>query len=613
MTSPTYQTTHQAGNSRAGQLHLTKSNLPPITTPRVLPWTMLINGSTIYGGGCRKRVIFNLVKHGQPIISSALSFLDIDFTPRHLRKARAQTVKDWFSLKDIQFDSPLFLDSGGYQYLFNTQLDLSGYGIHKETAVSDIFSLQSDWGADIITSLDYPIPRNLVRAEALERIELNLKNAIHIAELIDAAPAKPFLYIYCHGQTPSDLESYIVRVFDRVGDILPSFGLALNSFYFGRFYDASHLCDMLAAAVRSVPDTRRAVTPIHTFGVPYGSAPFLAYLGSDSFENVHHYYSSITFNYIVPDTEKKVKIDRIDRIDCSCRYCQGLTAEQVLATYSDKKRNQATDTGLHRIECYARIALHNFEMMARFTEQIRHGIIAGEPLESLLAYADGRTNINAELDWLANNDEQFANRYARTVSKPISNDVQLTLFDDPKPVINTVSLNYTPNSFRLPDNYSPPTDKCVLLILPCSQAKPYSSSRIYNTVNNRLQSEFGSRWSRIHQVTLSGLYGPVPQEFESDPRVLNYDFMFNRANHGQFDLLIERLVGYITTYSNYYELCVGYTLFNFYRKVYNESVKQCPSLNLIPSGLGARFAYGTYIEELVEILKDAPSLDPIFS
>ena len=557
-------------------------------------------------------MILNLAKHGQPILSSVLSFLDIAFTPTQLRESRSRTVRDWFSLKDISFDSPLFLDSGGYQYLFNSQLDLSGYGIHKETAASDIFALQSDWGADLITSLDYPIPRNLVREEALERIELNLKTAIRVAELIDAAPVKPFLYIYCHGQTPGDLESYVHRVFEQVGDILPSFGLAFNSIFFGRYYDGYHICDMLNAIVRTVPEERRATTPIHTFGVPPEVFPILAYLGSDSFEDMRYYYKAIRFNYVEPDTYKKTNINELDRIDCTCRYCQDLTVEKIKATYSDKKRGRATDTGLYRIECYAIIALHNFEMTARQTEQIRQGIIADEPLESLLSYIDSHPGDTDALDWLSNNDVQFAKRHSRSISKPVHSDVQLKLFPDPEPV-STISLNYTSDSFKLPPDYMPPPTKNVLLILPCAKGKPYSSTRIYTIVNNRLKSEFGKKWDQIHQVTLSGLYGPVPHEFEDDPRVLNYDFMFNRTNHKQLDLLVDRLAGYITDYSDQYELYVAYTLFNAYRKVYEQAVKRCPTLNVIPSTLGARFAYGAYIEELVELLKAAPSLDPLFS
>ena len=60
----------------------------------------------------------------------------------------------------------MFLDSGGFKLLHNTELSLSKFGIHKETETDDILDFQLGLGGDIIASLDYPLPPGLVRSEA---------------------------------------------------------------------------------------------------------------------------------------------------------------------------------------------------------------------------------------------------------------------------------------------------------------------------------------------------------------------------------------------------------------------------------------------------------------
>ena len=593
----TYQTTVQHGTSRTGALQIDAYNAT-LTTPRLYLLIPLINGRTIFSGGCQKHVMRLLGEHDEPFVSSTLSFLGVDFSAADLVKCRKHTIKDWYDKEGLPFQSPLFLDSGGYQLLYNTQLDLSDYGIRD---AYDIFSLQTDWGADIISSLDYPISLNLRRDEALERIELNLKNAFQASHLAANHP-DTFLYIYCHGQTPEDFISYVRRVFEQCSPVLPSFGLALNSLKFGRDLDCTHLFNTLQAVRQAIPDEHKATTPIHVFGVPTKVTPILAYLGADSFEDMSYYHIMCRYNYIMPDTHIQTNIDTLIRWDCTCRYCSELTLDKLFDTLKDSKRNRRTSTGLYRIECYALIALHNFEMKQSLLKDMQDATLAAQPLESLLQYVDTQTRINDAIAWLTQHDKAFAKRYARTMFS----GSQLTLFDEPAEPRRTKSLNYTPNSFQLDNNYQPPSDKKVLLILPCAKDKPYSQSKVYTNINNPLKKEYGHRWHQIHQVTLSGLYGPVPEEFEMLSEVLDYDFLLDRTNTKQLDLLTNRLDDYIARYSDCYELCIGYCRFTTYRKAFEQVASKHKSFELVPDSaksVGIRspnYSYYVYADQLIE-------------
>ena len=39
-------------------------------------------------------------------------------------------------------------------------------------------------------------------------------------------------------------------------------------------------------------------------------------------------------------------------------------------------------------------------------------------------------------------------------------------------------------------------------------------------ITNRLQAVFAEKQDCIHKITLSGLYGPVPEEFETEDAVI---------------------------------------------------------------------------------------------
>uniref|UniRef100_A0ACD5GP50 Uncharacterized protein n=1 Tax=Desertifilum tharense IPPAS B-1220 TaxID=1781255 RepID=A0ACD5GP50_9CYAN len=152
-----------------------------------------MTGTTARGGGLWKYILQadelnSLLRREAPVplMSQVLHFLDfIPNRPHELDKWRKQGIKQRYindlSLKN--FSSPLFLDSGGFKLLWNKSVNLSAYNlsIENEKASQTILELQREFEGDIVATLDYPLPPGLTQAEAEERMQKSIENAISTA------------------------------------------------------------------------------------------------------------------------------------------------------------------------------------------------------------------------------------------------------------------------------------------------------------------------------------------------------------------------------------------------------------------------------------------------
>ena len=99
--------------------------------------------------------------------------------------------------------------------------------------------------------------------------------------------------------------------------------------------------------------------------------------------------------------------------------------------------------------------------------------------------------------------------------------------------LSRISLKHNSNSFNiLSQDHHPSSDKDILLFIPCSKEKPYSDSRTHQAVFDHLTSIRDN----IHKVTVSGLYGPVPEGFEQAKPVMEYNYVLARQDEQQMEL-----------------------------------------------------------------------------
>ena len=538
------------------------------------------------------------MKHDVPILSQVLHFLDFNLTGKNIGYWREKTMRERYRDANGPYAAPLFLDSGGFKLLHNAGLSLSEFGIHKETEADDILEFQLKLGGDIIASLDYPLPPGLVRSEAKTRMDRSLQNAFRVAERLAEIDNPPYLYICCHGQSREDIQSYVTRVFERLAGV-PSFGIAVGSLVPLRGDNDSEVLSRICGVLDAIPESARDQTPIHAFGVSGSLTPILAYMGVDSFDSTSYIQAARSLSYSHPETGKKLKIMELDSMQCSCRVCQATCLDEMQQAFMEAKSYRRTSTGKYKSYYYAKVALHNFEMEAKTLGDMVRAIEADNSLEALVDHTSKARGVKEAVNWLIKNNNEFAAKMSKTV---IAAPRRLLIKETQQPL----SLNYTPDSFSIPSGYQPPPKKRILLAIPCAGKKPYSLSRTHSIVNTKLHTAFGKDQRFIHKITLSGLYGPVPEEFESEEAVIHYDFQLLPRNAAQIQLCTNRFNTYLDKHGQHYELIVGYATSNAYRKVLELVQKHHQDFILLPTKPKQKrlseFFRHLHLDELIEVL-----------
>jgi 7-cyano-7-deazaguanine tRNA-ribosyltransferase len=122
----------------------------------------------------------------------------------------------------------------------------------------------------------------------------------------------------------------------------------------------------------------------------------------------------------------------------------------------------------------------------------------------------------------------------------------------------------------------------------------------------RLRERFGMGADAVHKVTLSGLYGPVPEEFEREEAVLQYEFRLVSQNKSQIALCTQRTTHYLRRYGSCYKGVFGYATSLAYRSVLEKAAYRYKDLRLYPIRPKQRrlteFFRNANVEELLEAL-----------
>ena len=636
---PQFRTTHNSTRGRLGELSLCRAGerLPALVTPLLFPVAAFMTGGTPRGGGLWKYTLHANQEHGVlrrdlPVLSQVLHFLDFRFGPNTFNRWRQRPLRDAYNEEHVGLDyqAPLFLDSGGFKLLFNSKLDLTEYGLPPDDKLPErILELQRDLGGDMIATLDYPLPPNLERSEAEERMAKSRQNALIAAQRLCEMPEyTPLLYVAAHGQTGDDIRRYVDKVFSArqqndLGEV--PFGIAIGSLVplrvrAGRKHEL--IVDIVRGAVAGIPEKRRPVTPVHVFGISGSMIPLLVYMGVDTFDSSSYVQNARRLAYSDPKTHRVYRVLEMDGLDCDCRICRTLDFDDLHRTLTQGQSFHPRPGDKFKSEFYAAIALHNLEMDYRIVEQTREAVRADAMVDHLLESAERFPELGRALHRLAEEDEVLRPRLRRVLFGQMRSNGQSASANDDRlreaslaspyqPELfprdkRTVSLRFTPDSFRVPPDYAPPEGKKVLLILPCSGKKPYAASRTHAFLMSRLRERFGIQADAVHKVTLSGLYGPVPEEYEQQEPVLRYDFRLVAQNTSQIALCTQRMAQFLSRYGPAYEAVFGYATSLAYRSVLERAGRRYKGLRLYPTRPKRRrlteFFRGANVEELLEAL-----------
>lgn len=622
---PKYEVEYAAEHGRFGKLHLIRDEkeLPPVSTPILYPVVSLMTGVTPRGGGIWKYVLKDCMRQNIPLLSQVLHFVDYNLSPKHVKYWREKPLREryrkQYELGD-DYNAPLFLDSGGFKLLYNSNLDLTEYQIRNgQEGARDIANLQIDLGGDIVATLDYPFPPNIKRDEALNRMQKSADNAIEAAKFLEDKEATPYLYVCCHGQTREDIRNYVEDMFSRMkAEGFGDFGIAIGSIVplrGKRKY--KKIIEIVRGAIEGIPEEELDNTPVHAFGITGNFIPMLAYLGVDSFDSTSYIQAARRLSYIDPDTMQSQSIYELEELKCDCRICRDVDLFEIQKALASNISFKPVYTGKYKSEYYSYIALHNLEVDFQTLEKTKEAIRADDVTEAIIEQMKKEPHIKEAVGWLSRDDSKLRSKLTKTISatkkykasfsKLLRGSKQLLLFEEPEQEERTVSLDYTPDSFTIPEDYSPPDDKTVLLIIPCSGKKPYSQSRTHSILMSKIDDAFGEQAQEVHKVTMSGLYGPVPKEFEHEKPVLEYDFRLNRMDEEQIDLCTKRVGKYLDQYASHYSTTLGYATSMAYRMVLEKVAESHDDFVLLPTNPRRRtiseFFRKSNTAELLDMLK----------
>lgn len=613
-----------AGADGYGRLGELETPHGPVETPALFPVVNLIGGTTHESGGVWRRMREKLISkdHLQGVMFQAMSFTDYNVSPKNLNEFwRAETFHEHFD----DLNAPVFIDSGGFKLMnsntFGEAPERGGtpneWGLYTDP--KSILGLQLDFGSDIIATLDYPIPPDLKEDETVERMERSIDSAVECLRILDdparleesfeinsqaanrlrerkAAGEEPSVFIALHGHDYETVNWYVGTFIERVSnlDLDSSFeGFAVGSLVPLRS-SMDILVDIVQGAKEAIPEARSDELGLHVFGVGGKQVGLLSLLGVDSFDCSTHMQTARYRKYTHPESWSHYELDDLAeelRSDGSfpcdlpeCLLCgnNGVDYETLVEelntdlSYDERQRRKSNGEPI-KSDYYALLARHNFEVYNEELIQVREEIDNGRLLDYVIGFAREHDDIKKGLKKAQLRDKKLRNDVAARDAYDLlpgssltSDQATLSQWDagvDEATDSRRISLKHRPSDFNvLMRSYHPP-ERETLLFIPCSQKKPYSMSRTHSVLFDKL----GSRADDIHKVTLSGMYGPVPQECERADPVLEYDYVLAKEDTDQIELVTNRTVDYLRTFGDQYQTIVGYVTSKTYRQVLEDA------------------------------------------
>jgi tRNA-guanine family transglycosylase len=607
----TFSTLEQAEYGRRGVIATPAGQ---IQTPALLPVANLIGGTTPESGGIWRYMRRHLFQSDtvQGIMFQTMTFLDYNLTPDNLEDWREKPLKQHFEESDVEpsFNQPLFVDSGGFKLMNSTTFGQppeeggseNDWGIY--TNPESILKLQLDYGADIVATLDFPIPQNLNREEATERMKRSIDNAVECLQMLDddelrvewGVEETPSVYVAIHGHSYEDVNWYVSRFLDRAEELDEAFeGFALGSLV-PLSNSPDILVDIVQGAKDAIPEERYDDIALHVFGISGRLCPLLSLLGVDTFDSANYLKAARNKSFIHPKTWRRTKLSDWDETDCQCRACQDIFFDDMRHALLESDVSYRPIEGKHgthfKSEYYAQIAYHNFELYSRQMQEVRDAINNGGLLELVADFAQGKNIVEKGLKRAQLHNPELREQLAdlgheELIAGPDAGTFQTKLsgfldeVDNTTRKKRTISLKHGPNDFDILQrkDYQPPSDADVLIILPCSQEKPYSDSRTQQAVLTPLENYRG----RFHKISISGLYGPVPEDFEEAEPVMSYEYVLTSADDDQIELVANRLARYLDRYGEQFDDILAYTTSKGYRRAIDKAFSRYGRGEIYPS------------------------------
>ena len=371
----------------------------------------------------------------------------------------------------LEFEGVVMTDSGAYQILV--------YG-DVEVSPEEIVRYQEAINTDIAVILDVPTGWNVKREKAEKTVEETLLRA---KELWKIKKRDDILWVGpVQGGKFTDLISKSAR---EVGE-LPFQIHALGSpTPVMEQYLFDLLVDMIMTAKMNLPVER----PLHLFGAGHPFMFSLAIaLGCDMFDSAAYAIYAREDRYL---TEYGTfRLEKLSWLPCSCPVCTKYDAKSLKET--PKKEREKL------------LAEHNLYVCFEEIRKIKQAIVEGRLWEHLEMRCQSHPALLQALKRIGKYAE-FIERHSPIIKR--SGLFFFSHLDLNRPEI----VRYRK---RLAENYSPPKETKILVLLPQTREKPFHKSKEQKTFSKALKRKLGEKIRLLHICTYAAPFGVVPNELD---------------------------------------------------------------------------------------------------
>ncbi|HDN95744.1 MAG TPA: hypothetical protein ENG71_01580 [Thermoplasmatales archaeon] len=210
----------------------------------------------------------------------------------------------------------------------------------------------------------------------------------------------------------------------------------------------------------------------------------LSYCGIDLFDSLDIILKSRKGVYFT--SEKEYKLDELEGYPCNCEYCK------------------------KGIDDFEDLLFHNYEVMRNELIKIRNAIKRRE----LREYVEAKTHFNPNFASIIRILDMKYYDYQEKNYAVIGNKIIASPYSLYRPDIRRFRE-------RILNRYEKPRNAKVLVLLPCSAKKPYSTSKSHKLFNRAIANSI-NRYT-IHEVIVTSPLGLVPRELECTYAAAHYD------------------------------------------------------------------------------------------
>jgi len=215
------------------------------------------------------------------------------------------------------------------------------------------------------------------------------------------------------------------------------------------------------------------------------NAALLIYLGVDLLDDTNAVLSG--YQGIYQTEEGALELSDLEEFPCICRVCTSCSPDELRA----KEIKERT----------ALLAQHNTLLLEKEVRKIRVYIRAGNLREYVELKVRSAPFLTAAFRLLDREEEEYCEKRTPVAR---SSGMLITTME------SLWRLEVKRFARRVAERYAPPPEREILLLLPCSARKPYSSSPSHTKFIEAIERYRGY----IHEVILTSPLGVVPRELE---------------------------------------------------------------------------------------------------